>query len=78
MKRLITLSFLAAALPLATWAQTGAGSAATLDDLLKAVPDDPAVVVVVPNFNEIASGFQAFGAATGIPDLAEIDADLLY
>ncbi len=78
MKHLVTLSVLAAALPLAAEAQTGAGRRPTLEDLLKAVPDDPAVVVVVPDFAEVVAGIQGFGAAAGIQDLVEVDADTLY
>ena len=78
MKRLIMQSFLVAALPLAALAQTEAVDKPTLDDLLKVVPDDPALVVMVPDFTEIVSGLQAFGAAAGIQDLVELDADTLF
>ncbi|MBU0616105.1 MAG: hypothetical protein KKI02_00140 [Planctomycetes bacterium] len=78
MKRLIMQSFLVAALPLAALAQTEAVDKPTLDDLLKVVPDDPALVVMIPDFSEIVSGLQAFGAGAGIQDLVELDADTLF
>jgi hypothetical protein len=78
MKRVVIPSFLLAALPLVTLAQTDAVGKPTLEDVLRVVPDDPALVVVIPDFAEVVSGFQAFGAAAGVQDLAELDADTLF
>jgi hypothetical protein len=80
MKRLITLAFLIGALPLTILAQTGVANSAaksTLDDLLKLVPDDAALVAVVPDLEELVGGIQGFGATLGINDLIGLDADTL-
>jgi hypothetical protein len=79
----IILLLAAGVLPLGMAAQTGdenasASDSPVLDDLLKLVPDEVAVVVAIPDFGEIASGLQAFGTAAGIPPLADLDGDTLF
>ena len=49
-----------------------------LADLLRQVPDDPALVVVVPNFSDAVAGIQAFGVAAGIQELSELEVDALW
>jgi len=78
MQRLIMPSFLIAALPVAALAQSGAAREPTLDDLVKLVPDDPALVVVIPDFSDIVAGVQAFGVAAGVGDLAQFDGDAFF
>lgn len=82
MKRLITQAAVIVVLPLTlvvpTNAQTGAQTQATLDDLLKLVPDDAALVVALPSFTDAVAGVQAFGAAAGIEEFAEVDAETLF
>ncbi|MFQ5807898.1 MAG: hypothetical protein ACE5I3_15745, partial [Phycisphaerae bacterium] len=83
MRHPITQLFLIVALPLAALAQTGSESASPaatppLETLLKLVPDDVALAVAIPDFARVAAGLRAFGTATGIQDLAEIDADTLF
>lgn len=78
MKRPIMQLFLMAALPVAALAQSDAAREPTLDDLVKLVPDDPALVVVIPDFSDVAAGIQAFGVAADIGDLAQLDADTFF
>jgi hypothetical protein len=78
MQRLIMPSFLVAALTVAALAQSGAAREPTLDDLVKLVPDDPALVVVIPDFSDVVAGIQAFGVAADVGDLAQFDADALF
>jgi hypothetical protein len=42
--------------------------------VLKYVPDDTNLVVVVPNLDALAGGVAAFGKAIGVPDLADVNA----
>lgn len=41
---------------------------------LKHVPDDAALVAIVPSVDALAAGLSAFGKAAGIPDLGEVTA----
>lgn len=66
------------ALPVAALAQTnpqsaGAVTRPALDDLLKLVPDDVALVAVVRDLADFVGGIQAFGATIGVDDLIETD-----
>jgi hypothetical protein len=45
-----------------------------VERVLKHVPDDARLVVVVPSVEALSSGLSAFGTATGIPDLADVTA----
>ena len=77
MKRLRTRSFLMVALPLAALAPSSAADEPALDDVLKFVPDDAALVVVIPNLSDVVAGIQVFGAAAGVQDFVEVDADTI-
>jgi len=61
--------------PAAFQPQTHKGS--SLDDLVKLVPDEAALVVVFPDFAKAIAGVAAFGTAAGIEDLAELEAEEL-
>jgi hypothetical protein len=49
-----------------------------LGEMVKLVPDDVALVVVLRDFGELVDGLQEFGAVIGVDDLIEIDADELF
>lgn len=71
MKRLWVLITLVLALPV-----SGAADA-PLERLLAQVPDDAALIVVVPNLEKLASGIAAFGKAIEVDDLADLRAPQL-
>lgn len=81
MRRLITQLLLMSALSLSAAAQDGAAEPGTgqptLDDLLKLVPEGPALVAAVPDFGEVVGGLGELGAIIGVNDLVELDADEL-
>jgi hypothetical protein len=79
MRRLITRLILVVTLPLSAAAQVGSDEPTagkpTLDELLKLVPDGPALVAVVPDFGEVVGGLGELGAIIGVNDLVDLDAD---
>ena len=50
-----------------------AGQPSPLDNVLKHVPDDAALVVVIPDTDKLVAGLAAFGKAIGVEDLATIN-----
>jgi hypothetical protein len=64
-RHLITL-MLVLCLPLTAFGRS------PVDALLKQVPDDAALVIVVPSFHELEAGVIAFGKAAEIKDLAKL------
>jgi hypothetical protein len=78
--RALTLLFVVA-LPLSAAGQTQTEARVfpkpALDELLKLVPKEAALAVVIPDLAGLAGGLQAFGKATGIEDLAEADVEEL-
>jgi hypothetical protein len=50
-----------------------AGQSSPLDNVLKHVPDDAALVIVTPDTDKLVAGLAAFGKAIGVEELATID-----
>ena len=50
-----------------------AGQPSPLDNVLKHVPDDAALVLVIPDTDKLVAGLAAFGKAIDVEDLATID-----
>jgi hypothetical protein len=72
------LFFLVVSWPRAACAEPPATQPAALppqaERVLKYVPDDARLVVVVPSVDALATGLSAFGTAAGIPELADLTA----
>lgn len=80
MRALIATVFLAVLFSTAAAAQAPATSSQPvavpplLERVLKYVPDDANLVVVVPSIDGLAAGLSAFGKATGLPDVGDLTA----
>ncbi|MCK4341081.1 MAG: hypothetical protein KAY37_05080 [Phycisphaerae bacterium] len=78
MRPLITLTAVALIWPLTVAAQSPAAKPARippgLERVLKYVPDDTHLIVVVPSFDRLVAGISDFGKAIGVEDMAAITA----
>ncbi|HPM22378.1 MAG TPA: hypothetical protein PLP66_00630 [Phycisphaerae bacterium] len=78
MRRMLALAGLAFGLPWVAWGQAPTSQSAALpagvERVLKYVPDDTHLLIIVPSMDGLATGVAAFGKAIVLPELAEVNA----
>jgi hypothetical protein len=75
---MLALAGLAFGLPWVAWGQAPTSQSAALpagvERVLKYVPDDTHLLIIVPSMDGLATGVAAFGKAIVLPELAEVNA----